>query len=149
MVLGHMGYFVCNHPRQFGFRLRRQDSAGIDADKATKHGKGIDRVVTNGKKIEITGRIGAGFDQTPPDPLQVIIDFRIFDVTGLALPDDIHDRFTDLALQLRRKISTCRLTQIGKVTGASKRTAQGKDQWQQAEKFQSHESKPEKVNRAA
>ena len=97
MVLRDVGDFVRNDASEFRFRLRDHDRAGIDADKAAEHGKGIDRIVADGKKIESAGRIGARRDQTPPQLGEVVVDFRVIDVARFALADFLHDRLADAA----------------------------------------------------
>ena len=128
MVLRDVGDFVRNDAGKLRFRLRHHDRAGIDADKAAEHGKGIDRIVADGKKIEIAGRIGARLDQTPPQLGEVIVDFRIIDVARFTLANFLHDRLTDATFELRRKIGPRRLAQIGQIIGTGNGT--GKDQRQ-------------------
>ena len=86
-----------------------------------EHRESIDRIVTNGKKMEIAGRIGAGFDQTPAKAVKIVVDFGIVDVTRLAQANLVHDALADPALDLRREFGARRLAEIGKIIGQGQR----------------------------
>ena len=121
VVLRDMADFVRNHAGQFRFRLCRQNRSRIDADVAAKHSECIDCIVADGKEIKPARRITAGFNQTTPQAIQVIADFRILDIRRLALSDFIHDALADAALDLRRKIGARRLAQFRQTVCLRKR----------------------------
>ena len=57
MLLRDVGDFMGQHPGQFGFRLCRQDEAAMHADITARQGKGIQRGVADGEKLEIPSRL--------------------------------------------------------------------------------------------
>ncbi|HRD90391.1 MAG TPA: hypothetical protein PK752_19370 [Accumulibacter sp.] len=112
------------HTGQFGFRLRRQQRAGIHPDEAAEHRKGIDRVVANHEELETARGVRTGGNQPTAEEIDVVGNVRIVKVAGLVEADIIEDPLADLVLKLRGEVDARGVSEVRQFVGQQRpRTA--------------------------
>ena len=99
--------FVREHRRQFGFGLRQQDEARVDADIAARQRERVDRGVGHREELELLPALRNRRDQPVTELVQIVVDLRVFEV-GAARADLPHDHLADLVF-LRRSERGLRL----------------------------------------
>jgi hypothetical protein len=111
-----MGNFVRDHAREFGFILRGEQEAGVDANVAAWHGKRVDRGIVDHEKNEFPLVAGTDRDQLVAKLVEVGFDFRVVQIARVGV-DITHDGAPQCLLILVGKILARHFTQVGQVGG--------------------------------
>ena len=69
------------------------------------------------------GMIGYARELTAAEAIEIVVDFRIVDVSRLMQTDVVHDALSDPAFELRREIGPRRLAEIGQIVGQRQASA--------------------------
>jgi hypothetical protein len=76
---------------QFGFALRGEQQAGVHADVAARHGKGVDAGVADDEEVEFALVARADRDQLVAELVEVGFDFGVVQIARVGV-DVAHDR---------------------------------------------------------
>ena len=77
VTLADVGHFVADDAGELRFALGRQQQAGMHADIAAGHGKGVDLAVVDGKQGVVLGRVRAGGGQPAGQPVEVVVQLGV------------------------------------------------------------------------
>ena len=102
MLLRQMPQFVGHHAGHFGFTLRRQQQAGIDADEASQHRKRVDGRILHHEKLHLEPGFRTRCDQLRTQFLDIGLELGIVKI-GKVAPELTVIGFADAALHLRRQ----------------------------------------------
>ena len=89
VALGHVGEFVGEHARQFGFVIELHDQPGMHEDVAAGHGKGVHAVVQQHVGDEGEGLRRKGLGEAVHNGLDVTFDFGVFHKRHARTDEDV------------------------------------------------------------
>ncbi len=102
VTLRDVADFVCDHARQLGLRLGRDDEARMDADEAAGQRERVEHRIAHEEEAEVDRARRADRNQLVAELVQVFGRFRVGQVVRVA-PDLGHDLLAELALQAGRQ----------------------------------------------
>ena len=105
----------------------------MNADKAARHGEGVDRRIVDRKKIEADPGIAADRNQATAELIEISLDIRIIQIGRLAPANLIHDLLADLLFGRQRQFFAGHITQFRQVFGTQGLRRQGAGQYSSEE----------------